>query len=184
MQKIMFDDNFGLTEATLKRRKTRTRRTAQKVLVKDKDGQLCWNGKFKTPRFKVGEVVAVAQPYREIMAYLADSFCQPSQDYMKASAGYNNKMFVRAELMPHKIQITGWHRERIQEISDEDCLMEGIEEYASCSECGADLYSFEGADDTYYSPRDAYAALIKKMSGKRAWDDNPYVDVYEYVLVK
>lgn len=184
MQKIMFDDNFGLTGATVEGRKTMTRRFAKKVMVKDENGRLYWNGKFKKPRYKVGEIVAVAQKYKDMMPYLADSFRQPSPNYMIDKPGYNNKMFVRADLMPTRILITAWRRERIQEITDEDCLKEGIEEYASCSECGADLYSFAGADDTYYNPRDAYAALVKKMSGKRAWDDNPYVDVYEYVLVK
>ena len=168
MQKIMFDDDFHLTRAVQEGWKNMTRRIA----------------KSEKPRYKVGEIVAVAQKYKDIMPYLADSFRQPSPNYMMDKPGYNNKMYVRADLMPTRIRIIAWRRERLQEISDEDCLREGIIEYAPCSECGSDLYSFYGATDVYYSPREAFADLIRKMSGKRAWDDNPYVDVYEYELVK
>ena len=134
--------------------------------------------------YKVGDVVAIAQRYSDIMPYLADSFYQPSPDYMKNKPGYKNKMYVNADLMPNKIRITKVRIERIQDISDEDCLREGIIEYAPCSECGSDLYSFDGATDAYYSPREAFAALIKKLSGKKAWDDNPWVFVYGFELVK
>lgn len=188
MQKIMFDDDFGLTRATLEGWKTMTRRFAKKVMVKDENGHLCWNGKFKKPRYKVGEIVAVAQPYREIMAYLADSFYQPSQDYMKASAGYNNKMFVRAELMPTQIRITGWRREHIQEISDEDSLREGVQESNIPGQyfvAGLQRPNHnDGILQAFFTPREAFSALVKRMSGKIAWDDNPYVDVYEYEIVK
>lgn len=173
MQKIMFDDNFQLTRAVQEGWKNMTRRIA----------------KSEKPRYKVGEIVAVAQRYQQVLDEHSGKddigvWAKIIANTENACPGYYNKMFVRADLMPTRIRITAWRRERLQEISDEDCLKEGIEEYAPCSECGADLYSFEGADDTYYSPRDAYADLVKKMSGKRAWDDNPYVDVYEFELVK
>ena len=184
MQKIMFDDRFGLTAAVYEGWKNMTRRPARKKYIKDADGNLSWKGEYLPPRYKVGEIVAVAQPYKKIMPYLADSFRQPSPNYMMDKPGYNNKMFVRADLMPTRIRITAWRRERLQEISDEDCLKEGIIEYASCCECGSELYAFNGADDYWYTPREAFADLIQKMSGKRAWDDNPCVDVYEFELEK
>ena len=34
------------------------------------------------------------------------------------------------------------------------------------------------------TPREAYAALIDKISGKGTWASNPYVFVYEFELVK
>lgn len=188
MQKIMFDDNFGLTGATYLGRKTMTRRFAKKVMVKDENGRLYWNGKFKKPRYKVGEIVAVAQKYKDMMPYLADSFRQPSPNYMMDKPGYNNKMFVRADLMPTRILITAWRRERIQEISDEDCLREGVQESNVPGQyfvAGLQRPNHnDGILQTFFTPREAFSALVKKMSGKRAWDDNPYVDVYEYEIVK
>ena len=40
--------------------------------------------------------------------------------------GWNNKMFVASNLMPHQICITKVRIEKLQDISDEDCLAEGI----------------------------------------------------------
>lgn len=36
----------------------------------------------------------------------------------------------------------------------------------------------------YMKPREAYASLIDKVSGKGTWDSNPYVFVYDFELVK
>ena len=36
----------------------------------------------------------------------------------------------------------------------------------------------------YDNPRDAFAALIDEIRGKGTWDNNPYVFVYEFELVK
>ena len=90
-------------------------------------------------------------------------------------------MYVRADLMPHAIRITGIKCERIQDISDEDCFQEGIRFY----NCGIDFgYKVDGIRDAFNSPREAFAALIQKLSGKKAWDDDPWVFVYEFELVK
>lgn len=75
--------------------------------------------------------------------------------------------------------------ERLQDISDEDCFHEGI--YASNShEIGYGIpwvYEFANSKMAYYTPREAYAALIDRISCKGTWDSNPYVFVYEFELV-
>ena len=178
MQKIMFDDRFGLTDAVFELRKNMTRRFAEKVLIEDDNGELRWNGEFKKPRYKVGEVVAVAQRYSDFR-WLAPQ----RSDFQEIlhSVGWNNKMYVRADLMPTRIRITSWRRERIQEICDEDCLKEGI----LAGNVEPKMYGFQNGKhkESYFTPREAFAALIKKMAGKKAWDDNPWVDVYEFELV-
>ena len=93
-------------------------------------------------------------------------------------------MFVRADLMPHQIRITGVRVERLQDISDEDCLREGILE-----DCPGVQYSFPTeigycGQYPFGSPRDAFAALIDRISGKGTWEKNPWVFVYEFELVK
>ena len=206
MKKIMFNDASGLNSAVKTGQKNMTRRLEKCLKVINEDSKSpfvdyefdeynaksntilakrYWRGHFNSccelhPRFKVGEVVAVADAYQDVFSPLD----WVNRQLYQGEPGWKNKMYVSAEFMPHQICVTSVSIERIQDISDEDCLREGIIEYAPCSECGSDLYSFEGATDDYYNPREAFAALIKKLSGKKAWDENPYVFVYEFELVK
>ena len=116
-------------------------------------------------------------------------------------------MFVRAELMPHRIRITDIKVERLQDISKEDCLREGIDEDSAegsllywwsvphegisweeykkrCYELSR--HEYKGKPGSYYweTPQDAFARLIDKVSGKGTWNRNPYVFAYIFELVK
>lgn len=86
-------------------------------------------------------------------------------------------MFVKAKLMPHRIRITGVRCERLQDISDGDCLREGVQYIEEI-----EMYYLERTDreEGFYfdSPREAFASLIDKVSGKGTWDSNPWVFVY------
>ena len=172
----MFNDKYGLTEAVLEGRKTMTRR-----IVPDGTPLGNWEETEKMSRYKVGEVVAVAQSYHALnkAGFVAPEWCEHT---CEDSPGYSNKMFVKADLMLHQIRITSIRVERIQDISGNDCLREGIID----GKVEPKLYGFKNGKhyDTAHTPREAFAILIKKMSGKKAWDDNPWVFVYEFELVK
>lgn len=159
MKKIMFNDRYGLTQAVINRVKTQTRRI-------EKDPQ--------KPRFSVGEVVAVAESY----SYLG-------MVSRKDVPGWKNKMFVRAEDMKHQIRITGIRKERLQDISEEDCLAEGIEFMDEADASTFSFYDYKRQDwlDSL-SPRDAYATLIELISGRGTWESNPFVVVYEFELIR
>lgn len=93
-------------------------------------------------------------------------------------------MFTKNELMPHHIQITDIRLERLQEISDEDCIKEGM--YYDITDYGDDLYWFKNCYNNnlfFDNKRDCFAALIDKTSGKGTWKKNPYVVVYEFKLI-
>lgn len=144
---------------------------------------------YKT-QYKVGEVVAVAQSYEQAgiqsWAYLSRPEIDGYQ-IISTHKGWRNKMYVRADLMPHQIRITGIKCERLQDISDEDCFREGISEswYES-----TDTTTYGYADEKkgtaveFDTPREAFAALIDKVSGRGTWKSNPWVVVYEFELVK
>ena len=176
MKKIMFNDRYGLTQAVLDGRKTMTRR-----IVPDGTPLGNWEETVKKSRYKVGEIVAVAQSYHALnkSGYVAPEWLEHT---CESSAGYENKMFVRADLMPHRIRITNIKVERLQDISHEDCLKEGIL-YQDGYFCG---YKVSAPNMAFgaMTAQQAFAALIDKVSGEGTWDSNPYVFVYEFELLK
>lgn len=116
----MFSDKYCLTQAVLDGTKTMTRR-----LLKEGTPLGNWEETQKKLPYKVGEVVAIAQSYHTLnkSGYTAPEWLD---HVCESSAGYENKMFVRADLMPHRIMITDVKIERLQELSDEDCTKEGV----------------------------------------------------------
>lgn len=211
MQKIMFNDRYGLTQAVIEGRKTMTRRLINPMpkdcaavhkncwgadwsdkpmsLVVDRDTggiycEYCGNGvrfydggyHYKA-KYKVGEVVAVAQSYEA--AGFDPGYCIEGGQFAQKHAGWHNKMFVKPALMPHRICITGIKCERLQDISDVDCIKEGVRFIEN-----SDGYFTNGFSDEYTTPREAFAALIDKISGRGTWERNPWVVVYEFELVK
>ena len=133
--------------------------------------------------YYIGEEVAISQSYRAI---LEKSNVYPNANELKELPGYRNKMFVRAEYMPHHIRITKIRIERLQDISDKDCLAEGIEVFPDRKICEygfrfvkGEALHWIGAD----SLRQVYASLIDKVSGNGTWESNPYVFVYDFRLI-
>jgi hypothetical protein len=204
MQKMMFNDKYGLTEAVLNGRKYLTRRIA--IFPKtcyggiDEEKMVTWdcggNEISINSKYKIGEVVAVAQSYETICKIYNGVVCKgcplfpnktPSNYGCNNNAGWNNKMFVRADLMLHQIQITNIRLERLQDISDEDCIAEGIMKGDFSNTWDKYYYNVIGdciCHKTFKTPKEAYASLIDKVSGKGTWESNPYVFVYEFKLIK
>ena len=190
MKKIMFNDRYGLTQAVLDGRKTMTRRVISKeredwLRIVDGDNTSDWYRHGAT--YLLGEVVAVAQSYKEIHETEAISPNEIfNRDYYEQTKGWTNKMFVLANLMYHHIRITDVRVERLQDITDEDCLREGIiENTVPCQFAGIiNNYTYEGALGVYVYAREAFSSLINRICGKGTWKSNPWVFVYEFELVK
>lgn len=211
MKRILFKDRNGLnlTQMVLTGRKTMTRRAiALPQGWKSCDVEHKHIGVFRDilynrttketyeiyPKYFIGKVVAIQQAYKDVLAceHLSDE--QEDEVCRLVSEGVpgcTNKMFVRADLMPHHIRITDVCCERLQDISDEDCMREGIEWLPD----GARLKPYAFYDTRiktqdgygwyrdYDTPREAFAALIDKVSGRGTWKSDPIVWVYEFELV-
>ena len=199
MQKILFNTKYGLEQAVLRGEKTQTRRLANKKALEAyhqyfiKEG---WSGKKSLKDFsplKVGDIVAIAQSYKDVYYSISEKSRQYENiDTISHQPGWNNKMFVKAEHMPHYVKITDVRLQHLQDISDEDCLAEGIRK----TECLTsdmklvDRYDFENSFDRggrvvrYGTPKDAYAVLIDKISGKGTWDNDPMVFAYTFELIR
>lgn len=201
MQKIMFNDKYGLTKAVLEGRKTQTRRIADityssdVTCVEQRKNDDCSfsyflrDGQYGTYKYKIGEEIAVAQPYKDVCGYYEQEYeiGKDLEEELKVHKGYNNKMFVAADLMPHRIRITNIRVECLQDISDGDCLAEGIQQYPDVHSYmwGFSFVRREALRvELSPTPREAYANLIDKICGKGTWEKNPFVFVYEFKLVK
>ena len=88
-------------------------------------------------------------------------------------------MFVKADLMPYHIHINDVRIERLQDISEEDCLAEGIVDFESKIN-KAHFYSITDKSATYSTPRKPFSILVDKISGKGTWASNQFVFVYEF----
>ena len=206
MKKIPFSDRYGLTQAVIDLIKTNTRRAERSLdvlplyynplitefLFEYKDGIVIGRRFFKgshvetyhlKPRYKVGEVVAVSQRYKDAINPLD----WVNIKIYKNSPGWTNKMFVRADLMPHRIRITDIKVERLQDISEEDCMKEGIMEGEFMNTW--DTFYFDMWGDvpnhiTFKTPHAAFASLIDHINGNGTWERNPWVYAYSFELVK
>ncbi len=223
MKKLMFNDKYGLTKAVLEGRKTMTRRVVPECKALDilrhwehNEGAIatgyeehthsfrsdyCPDKKRRTsidhlnliPFYKVGEIVAVVQAYEDLSYNIGTVEGAEKFNTLSKTAGWHNKMFVRADLMPHQIRITDVRVERLQDISDEECLKEGIYKDNPRPGFYFNGYAFDLSQDQYgnilaaawfKTPREAFSALIDRVSGKGTWQSNPWVFVYEFELVK
>lgn len=159
------------------------------------------------PKYELGEVVAIAQSYQDIDNYYYAALRRKTsihgqiideldlvdihdiikwkslRDDLMNTPGWTNKMFVKADLMPHHIKITGIKVERLQDISDEDCLKEGIEEHLKGVQYGFTSNIGYIGQYPFSTPCEAFSALIDRISGKCTWESNPFVFCYEFKLI-
>ena len=194
MKKIMFNDKFGLTQAVLEGRKTQTRRiadtagrlrdiTVRQALEEVNKGRACL---FEEGRplalstYKLGETIAIAQKYADL-AYDGEFFRLLGKVIFEK--GCYNKMFVKADFMPHRIRITHIRVERLQDISEEDCIAEGVWRGDNVELEGTTYWYHGLANSSFRTPQQAYASLINRISGKGTWESNPHVFVYDFELI-
>ena len=218
----MFKDRFLLTRAVLEGKKTQTRRIFSPQPEYSPWGGMVWKGymfglspddrperpdlkgayrnfaksltfSLRFRGYRIGEFVAVAQPYSHLYAEKIEDWIKHNYHYPREDAaerfaekvahshGWMNKCFVEAKLMKHYIIIRDLKVERLRDISDEDILKEGIKQFG-------EKFGFydnkRNCTQLFDTSRSAYAALADLLFGKGTWESNPYVYVYDFELVK
>ncbi len=212
---------FGLEQAVIDYIKTMTRRAVSERLLRDAEvysgGDIKRRDEYLIAHapYKVGDVVAIKQSYEAAGYEPGRSIPVKEHGGLQVRAdslaGWTNKMFVRADLMPHRICITDVKVEYLQDISDEDCRKEGIihvtwrqymkqdpfdfgpQEYEDhdvwtlpiFEESLVDPWALQEEEEyCAESPDVAYAVLIFKLMGRKVWDKNPLVFAYEFEYLK
>ena len=183
MKKILFNDKFCLTQAVLSGIKTMTRR-----VLKEGTPLGNWEETAKCLPYKVGDIVAIAQPYKDIiecMAEYSDIIINVDGSINREyKAGWTNKMFVKANLLPHHIKITDVKVEHLQSISVDDILCEGVWQFYNNKNLFYVSKNIGYAPDVaFLSAREAFWYLIDNISGKGTWESNPWVVAYEFKLI-
>lgn len=205
----MFNQHFGLESATISGCKQLTHRRlrcdVKPLLV---NGQMTPNVENyliqKYSRYKVGSRVAVRQSYETIYNWMRRHGANEPQliDYHllhRDLQGWGNKMFVSNIEMPFQIEITNIRIERLQDISDADCIREGIHavEIDVSGIPNERFYYVPGIRPKgkrqptweltngekvikFRSPRDAFHALITRCISPYAWIHNDWQLVYTY----
>lgn len=143
-------------------------------------------------KYNVGNILWVRETWR-----LTD-FLHPSDDNygFVYKASENGKLWQSSDeswnwkpsiFMPKEacrlfLEVTNIKVERLQEISEDDAIAEGVDKEF-------DTYLDYEQKDTlgsYYllSARDSYESLWAKINGQKSWDENPYVWVITFKVVE
>lgn len=194
----MFNDKYGLTQAVLEGRKTMTRRlvpysilmmlgryrqeyyeaTLEPISKRKALLNMIVGERLLSTVYQIGEEVAVAQAYKD----LQNPFAECGMAWPTAG-GWGNKMFVKAEDMPHRIRIIKINVEQLQDISEEDAKREGLEMVYYGGEEWYKICDTKDGIKAAPTAREAFSVLIDKILGKGTWKSNPWVIVYKFKLI-
>lgn len=181
MRTISFADLYGLTDAVKGGTKTMTRRKTKYKIGQELGVSERYSDIYERLFVEQGPLAATDYAIRVLSAHNKIIY-NPDQQ-IRGLAGWRNKMYVKAELMPTHIVITDRREEPLQCISDADCFAEGIYERKDVISPGMErvtCYTFPGTPHLYRFPREAFAALINKVCGKGSWEKNETNYVYTF----
>ena len=212
MKKISFYDKFYLTQAVLDGRKTMVRfivpqrhiekakayqqeyyeGALERISIEEALLNMATAEKMIKSPYKVGEIVAVAQAYVDVVP--VGEPCVINGEYMPGKPAWLNKACVKAEYMPHHVRIVSMKVERLQNISNHDAMREGVVRVNGTSRvlgCNP-YYTFLGSKAHSVSAKVAFIGLMYRHE-KREKDAyprerpavayNPYLWAYEIELV-
>jgi len=142
-----------------------------------------YDDRYFISRYRVWDQVYMKEPYfafygTEKVKYKYGIHYEDASDLI-----WKNPLFMPEKYARYYIEITSVRCERVQDISDEDCLKEGVRYFAGKF---LNFVTYTSTNDyfEFKTPQEAYADLFDKINGKGAWESNPYVWVYSYQLVK
>lgn len=215
MNKILFNRNFGMLDFAVQGTKTQLRRFIRfpdygsrvvrytplptqkgKARFHLEDGRKFVDYEILST-YRVGEIVAIAQTYEEVKSFY-EKKGRDSETYkmfLKATSGKDSEMFsagkkdqfaVKPNLMPHHVRILSVKTQRLQDITEEDCIAEGILVDGSKDENKFYIEDRNNGCRCYFSTgRDAYAYFASQTfkNMRNAWVLNPPVFVYTFETI-
>ncbi len=141
---------------------------------------------IKCPFGKVGDVLWVRETFTiqdKIYKFLADNL-----DWL-GIVKWKPSIFMPKEACRLFLEITNIKVERLQDITSEDALSEGIEvgETVKCPLSGNKLHTYKNyvtQEFKWSSPIISFMTLWKKINGADSWNKNPWVWVIEFKQIE
>lgn len=185
-----------MVRALLDGRKTQTRRIV-KLTPKDgvADNRFVFediNGKFRfidCPYGRPRDLLWVRETWGETgspmrVDYKADA--GPITETARMSAGLKWKPSIHMPRYASRLtlRITAVRVERLQDISEEDAISEGIELLGGPTSCSPwKDYSKDQRYKFFSAPSASYCSLWESINGPESWDQNPFVWVIQFEVI-
>lgn len=130
----------------------------------------------KCPYGKIGDFLWV----RETFCEWDDGFVYAATctDAERSLSKFKPSMFMPKRACRIRLEITNIRLERLKNITDKDCLCEGIDGGAHAS-----WKDYSGGGGFWF-PRDSFESLWESINGEGSWQANPWVWVVEFKVVK
>lgn len=169
-----------LFEKVVSGAKTETRRIAS-TSQNEKYSQDYFDRMLAKAKYRIGDIVYLKEPYIDdySMEEIIYRYMNNDLELIAEAYGWKNKLFMPASSARFFIKIAKVAFERLQDITFDECMKEGIKRYG--------VFSYGNTIDKYrrfQTPKEAYADLIDKINGKGTWASNPFVYVYGFDLIK
>lgn len=140
------------------------------------------------PKYDIGDILWVRETWNEDW-FTVDHTVKEDHIYRYKADGYGERkmkwkpsIFMPKEACRIKLLVEDVRVQRIQEISEEDCIAEGIEntgEKVIGYPFGV-TFNYSNGIHNYTTPKEAYQALWESINGTGSWDKNPWVWVIEF----
>jgi len=93
-------------------------------------------------------------------------------------------IFMPKEVCRIFLECTNVRVERLNDISEKDAIAEGVEKHSDFGSTGYILYTEPEAAHTDIDAVWSFESLWETINGKKSWDDNPFVFVYDFKLTE
>lgn len=147
------------------------------------------HSKLIRPRYAVGEIVYVKEPYAELDGSIrykrgvGTDAIEPCR--------WNNSQSMPARLARYFLRITAIHGERLRDITEEAAMREGVQPIADMqgmfTHYSPQLHytKKELAESTPFckDARESFRTIIESIYGEEPWINNVYVWVYGFEFV-
>ena len=200
-----------MVQAILEGRKTQTRRIikpqpkkgiiatafdfkkgfyASKIKIEENPDRFEITELFK-PKFQIGDILWVRETFINCSSFkeyplfseIKGNFCYKTNNFIGGHK-WKPSIHMPKEAARIFLEVTNVRVERLQDISEEDAIAEGIKKTwinDDIKQCRFKNYINDGKGSK--SPIDSFNSLWKKINGEDSWNANPWVWVYEFKQV-